>query len=51
MITLEALDVAGNELHLSRIVELDDVPPVLAIQAPLDGSHQNVIHWPMRSLT
>ncbi|MCK5415647.1 MAG: hypothetical protein KAJ35_09725, partial [Thermoplasmata archaeon] len=41
MVTLKSIDLAGNELHLSRIISLDDVLPILAVQAPLDGSHHN----------
>jgi hypothetical protein len=38
---VEATDMAGNHIMHSRMVELDDVPPVLAVQSPIDGSHQN----------
>ncbi|MCJ2541172.1 MAG: hypothetical protein LN414_07885, partial [Candidatus Thermoplasmatota archaeon] len=41
MVTLRSIDLAGNELHVSRIVILDDVLPILAVQTPLDGSHHN----------
>jgi len=41
MITVMATDMAGNVLTIHRTVVLDDVPPVLAVQSPLDGSHQN----------
>ncbi|NIP35912.1 MAG: hypothetical protein GWN18_13180, partial [Thermoplasmata archaeon] len=37
------MDRAGNKIMLMRTVELDDVPPILAIQSPIDGSHQNTM--------
>jgi hypothetical protein len=41
MISIMATDLAGNDISLMRTVLLDDVPPVLAIQSPMDGMHQN----------
>jgi hypothetical protein len=41
MIMVESVDMAGNVLTLERHVMLDDVPPILAVQSPMDGSHQN----------
>ncbi len=42
-ITVRAMDMACNELTTKRNVFLDDEPPVLAIQTPMDNSHQNVM--------
>jgi len=41
LVTVSAVDMAGNELSIERSVVLDDVPPRLAVQSPRDASHQN----------
>ena len=41
LVVVEATDTAGNHLIITRTVTLDDVMPILAIQSPMDGSHQS----------
>ncbi len=43
LIIVKAMDQAGNEFMETRTVILDDVPPMLAIQSPLDGSHHAMV--------
>jgi hypothetical protein len=40
MVTVTATDMAGNMLVIERMVNLDDVVPVLAVSSPTDGSFQ-----------